>query len=192
MGYYGSLGEAIHHAAFQVSSIITTTGFGTVDSDLWPSLSKTILLLLMFCGACAGSTGGGIKCGRVVLYIKMLKQRIAQALHPQRVKKITMNNQPVNGDVLSATGAYLTAYVAILIVSVLLVSIDGFSFETNFSAVMATFNNIGPGFGAVGAVCNYSGYSIFSKLVLIIDMLAGRLEIFPILVLFAGNTWKND
>ena len=98
MGYYGSLGEAIHHAAFQVSSIITTTGFGTVDSDLWPSLSKTILLLLMFCGACAGSTGGGIKCGRVVLYIKMLKQRIAQALHPQRVKKITMNNQPVNSE----------------------------------------------------------------------------------------------
>ena len=189
---YPTAGEALHHAAFQVASIKTTTGFGTVDSDLWPSLSKTILLFLMFCGACAGSTGGGIKCGRVVLYIKMLRNRIALALHPQRVKKITMNNQPVSRDVLSATGSYLIAYVMIIILSTLLVSVDGFSFESNFSAVMATFNNIGPGFGAVGAVCNYSGFSIFSKIILTIDMLAGRLEIFPILVLFSTNTWKND
>ena len=192
LSYYGTTGEAIHHAAFQVASIMTTTGFGTVDSDLWPALSKTVLLFLMFCGACAGSTGGGIKCGRVVLYLKMLRQRVAKALHPDRVKKITMNNQPVNSDVLSATGSYLIAYVLIIIVSTLLISVDNFSFETNFSAVMATFNNIGPGFGAVGAVCNYSGFSMFSKIILTIDMLAGRLEIFPILVLFSTQTWKND
>ena len=103
-----------------------------------------------------------------------------------------MNNQPVNSDVLSATGSYLIAYVLIIIVSTLLISVDNFSFETNFSAVMATFNNIGPGFGAVGAVCNYSGFSMFSKIILTIDMLAGRLEIFPILVLFSTQTWKND
>ena len=188
---YATLEETIRHAAFQVSSIMTTTGFATTDFDLWPSFSKTILLVLMVIGASAGSTGGGIKCIRVLLLFKILRRNIRQILNPQKVMVVRNNGKAVDEKVLSNTNAYLAAYVVIIIISTLLVSLDGFDFETNMSAVLACFNNIGPGMAAVGATCNYAAYSVFSKLVLSIDMLAGRLEIFPILVLLSRSTWTR-
>ena len=188
---YGTLEEAIRHAAFQVSSVITTTGFATTDFDLWPGFSKTILLALMVVGACAGSTGGGIKVARVLLLFKSLRRNIRQALRPNRVQVIRNNGAVVDEQVLDNTNAYLAAYVIIFIVSVILISVDEFSTTTNISAVLACFNNIGPGLEAVGPTCNFGGFSTFSKLVLSLDMLAGRLEIFPILVLLSRGTWKN-
>jgi trk system potassium uptake protein TrkH len=188
---YGTLEETIRHAAFQVSSIITTTGFATTDFDLWPSLSKTVLLALMVIGACAGSTGGGIKVARVLLLFKSLRRNIRQVMHPNRVQVVRNNGAVVEEQVLENTHAYLAAYVVIFIVSVLLISIDGFSTTTNISAVLACFNNIGPGLEAVGPTCNFAGFGVFSKLVLSLDMLAGRLEVFPMLVLLSRATWRN-
>ena len=191
-GTYGTLEETIRHAAFQVSSIITTTGYATTDFDLWPSFSKMILLALMIIGACAGSTGGGIKVARVLLLFKSLRRNIRQVLHPNKVQVVRNNNQVVEESILDTTNAYLAAYLVIIIVSVILISLDGFSTGTNITAVLACFNNIGPGLEAVGPTCNFSGFSVFSKLVLILDMLAGRLEIFPILVLFSRSTWRHQ
>ena len=189
-GLYETIGEAIRHAAFQVSSIITTTGFATVDFDMWPSLSKGILLVLMMIGACAGSTGGGLKCIRVLLILKGVRRSLAQMLHPQRVEVIRVNDHPINEKIVANTNAYLCVYFMIMMGSFLLISIDGFSVMTNFSAVVSCVNNIGPGLEAVGPTCNFADYGVFSKLVLILDMLAGRLEFFPILALFSLRTWK--
>ncbi len=188
---YATLGESLRHAAFQVSTIITTTGFSTTDFNLWPSFSKTVLLILMFLGASAGSTGGGIKCARVLMLFKSLRRNVRQMLHPNRVQVVRINQKPVDERVLSNTNAYLCVYVLILVGSVLLISLDGFSFTTNFSAVLACFNNIGPGLDAVGPMGNFSGFSHFSKLILTLNMLAGRLEIFPILLLFNPATWDR-
>ncbi len=191
-GLYGTLEETFRHAAFQVSSIMTTTGFATTDFDLWPPFSKAVLLMLMIVGACAGSTGGGLKCARVLLLFKSLRRNIRQVLHPRKVQVVRTNGRVVGENVLDNTAAYLAAYMIILLGSFIFLSLDGFSVETNLSAVLACFNNIGPGLDAVGPTCNYAAYSIGSKLVLILDMLAGRLEIFPILVLFSGSTWKHS
>ena len=188
---YPSLGDTIRHASFQVGSIITTTGYSTVDFDLWPSFSKTILLCLMLIGACAGSTGGGLKIARLMLLMKCLRRNIRQMLNPRKVQVIRNNNSVVNEKVLANTNAYLAAYMVIIVVIFLIISRDGYSIGTNFSAVVCTFNNIGPGFEAVGPMCNFSGYSALSKLVLSLGMLAGRLEIFPILVLLSRSTWKR-
>ena len=190
-GLYNSLGETIHHTAFQVGSIITTTGFATVDFDLWPSFSKTILLCLMVIGACAGSTGGGLKVARLLLLFKGLRRNIRQMLQPRKVELIRNNGQTVDEKVLDNTNAYLAAYILIVFTLFALLSLDGFSVETNLSAVLCTFNNIGPGLDAVGPTCNFSAYSNFSKLLLSWSMLAGRLEIFPMLVLFSRSTWKR-
>ena len=190
-GFYPTLGETFRHAAFQVSSIMTTTGFATTDFGRWPAFSQSILLLLMVIGACAGSTGGGLKCARALLLFKGLKRNIHQVLHHRRVQAIRINDQVVGEKVLDNANAYLSAYVIILFLSFLVISLDGYSIGTNFSAVLACFNNIGPGLEAVGPTCNFGGYSALSKLVLILDMLAGRLEIFPILVLFSHSTWKR-
>ena len=188
---YGTLEETIRHAAFQVSSIMTTTGFATTDFDLWPSFSKTILMMLMVVGASAGSTGGGFKCIRVLLLFKILRRNIRQILNPQKVMVVRNNGKAVDEKVLANTNAYLAAYVIIIIISTLLISLDGFGFETNFSAVLACFNNIGPGMAAVGPTCNFAAYSVFSKIILSINMLAGRLEIFPILVLLSRSAWNR-
>ena len=187
--YYGSLGETVRHAAFQVGSIITTTGFATTDFDLWPSFSKTILLCLMVVGASAGSTGGGLKVSRLMLLLKTLGRNIRQTLSPRKVEAVRNNGQVVSERVLDNTNAYLAAYVVIIFAVFALISLDGFSVGTNFSATLACFNNIGPGLEAVGPTCNFSAYSPLSKLVLSFAMLAGRLEIFPILVLFSKDTW---
>ncbi len=191
-GVYGTFAETLRHAAFQVSSIITTTGYATADFDLWPGFSRAILLGLMIIGACAGSTGGGIKVARVLLLFKSLRRNIRQVLHPNKVQVVRNNGQVVDEKVLDNTNAYLAAYVVIIIVSIALISLDGFSVGTNLSAVLSCFNNIGPGLEAVGPTCNFGRYSIFSKLVLITDMLAGRLEIFPILILFSRSTWQHQ
>ena len=188
---YGSLGETIRHAAFQVSSVMTTTGYGTTDFDLWPSFSKGILMMLMVIGACAGSTGGGFKVARVLLLFKSLRRNIRKILNPQKVQVVRNNGKPVSETVLDNTNAYLAAYVVIVILSFLIISLDGFSTGTNLSAVLACFNNIGPGLEAVGPTCNFAAYSTLSKFVLILDMLAGRLEIFPLLVLLSRSAWKQ-
>ncbi len=190
--FYPTLEETIRHAAFQVSTIITTTGFATTDFDLWPAFSKTILVLLMLIGACAGSTGGGFKCARLLLVMKSLRRNIAQVVHPHQVRVIRNNGSVVDEKVLDTANAYLAAYVVIIFISFLLVSLDNFSVGTNFTAVLSCFNNIGPGLEAVGPTCNFSAFSVLSKLVLCFDMLAGRLEIFPMLVLFSAKTWHRQ
>ena len=191
-GMYATLEETIRHAAFQVGSIITTTGYATVDFDLWPSFSKTILLCLMVVGACAGSTGGGLKAARFLLLLKGVRRNIRKMLNPRRVEVIRNNGTAVDEKILDNTNAYFAAYVLIIFAVFILISLDGFSVATNFSAVLCTFNNIGPGLEAVGPTCNFSAFSPFSKLVLSWAMLAGRLEIFPMLVLFSKSTWKSN
>jgi len=190
-GLYGTLEETIRHAAFQVGSIITTTGYATADFDLWPAFSKTLLLCLMVVGASAGSTGGGLKVARVQLLIKGLRRNIRQMLNPRKVEVVRNNGNVVDEKILANTNAYLSAYVIIVFTVFAIISLDNFSVGTNFSAVLACFNNIGPGLEAVGPTCNFSAYSDLSKLVLSWAMLAGRLEIFPILVLFSRDTWKK-
>ena len=190
-GMYATLEETVRHAAFQVGSIITTTGFATTDFDLWPSFSKTILLCLMVVGASAGSTGGGLKVARLLLLLKGARRNIRRMLNPRRMEVVRNNGSMVSESILDNTNAYLAAYVVILFLVFLVISLDGFSIGTNFSAVLCTFNNIGPGLEAVGPTCNFSAYSDLSKLVLSWAMLAGRLEIFPILVLFSRSTWRN-
>lgn len=188
---FDTLGTAVRHAFFQVGSIITTTGFSSVDFDQWPSFSKTILLCLMVIGASAGSTGGGLKVARLLLLVKCLQRNIRQLLNPKKVQVIRNNDSVVDEKVLQNTNAYLAAYFIIIFVIFLVISLDGFSIGTNFSAALCTFNNIGPGFEAVGPMCNFAAYSNLSKLVLSLGMLLGRLEIFPILVLFSRSTWKR-
>ncbi len=188
---FGNVADSVRHSAFQGASIITTTGYATVDFDLWPSFSKSILLILMVFGACAGSTGGGLKFARVILLFKNFLRNISQVLRPQKVKVIKVNGKAVDEKTLVNTNAYFFIYVVIIAISTLILSLDGFSVMTNFSATLACFNNIGPGFEAVGPTANFSQFGVLSKLVLIFDMLAGRLEIFPILVLFSPKAWKR-
>ncbi|MBR3382300.1 MAG: TrkH family potassium uptake protein [Clostridia bacterium] len=188
---YDTFGETLRHSAFQVGSLLSSTGFATTDFDLWPSFAKAILFCLMFIGASAGSTGGGFKIGRGLLVMKILRRNVRQVLYPNRVQAVRLNGRVVDEDVLRNTNAYLCAYVIIILVSFLVVSVDGFSTTTNLTAVVSCFNNMGPGLEGIGPTLNYSGYSALSKIVLIIDMLAGRLEIFPILVLLSRSAWKR-
>ena len=190
---YGTLEETIRHAAFQVSSIMTTTGFATADFDTWPMLSKGLLMLLMVVGACAGSTGGGFKVARVLLVFKSLRRNIRRVIDPKKVEVVRINGRTVSETVLDNTNAYTAAYVVIIVVSFLLLSIDPFVTDvgTGLTAVLACFNNIGPGLAKVGPTCNFAELSTFSKVVLSLDMLAGRLEIFPMLILLTRSTWKR-
>ena len=184
--------DALRHAAFQVASIISTAGFSTTDFDQWPMFSKSILTILMITGACAGSTCGGMKCARILLLFKNLRRNIHNMLHPQQVQVVRINERAVDERVVMNTNGYLAAYGIILILSFVLVSLfDNQTFGTNFSAVLTCFNNIGPGFEAVGPMANFAGLSIPTKLILIFDMLAGRLEIFPLLLLFSTRVWKK-
>ncbi|MBO4939691.1 MAG: TrkH family potassium uptake protein [Clostridia bacterium] len=189
---YGyTVGEALKHAAFSVASIISTTGFATADFNLWPALSRIVLVLLMFIGACAGSTGGGIKVSRIVVLFKGMKHEMGRMLHPKQIKKISVDKRVVEHEVVRGINTYIVAYVAIFIVSLLIISLDCQDLVTGFTSVAATFNNIGPGLGAVGPTGNFAGFSVLSKIVYIFDMLAGRLEIFPMLLLFAPATWRK-
>lgn len=188
-GFYDTIGETVRHAAFQVASIVTTTGYATTDFDTWPSFSKAIILGLMVIGASAGSTGGGFKCARILIVVRSLKRNLRRAISPQKVQVVRINNHMIDEKVLENTNAYLVAYVVILFFSFIIVSIDRFSVTTNFTAVLSCFNNIGPGLESVGPTCNFGDFSTLSKLTLIVDMLAGRLEIFPVLILFSRDTW---
>jgi trk system potassium uptake protein TrkH len=189
---YHGFSEAVRAAAFQVGSIITTTGFSTTNFDLWPSFSKWILVLLMICGACAGSTGGGMKVSRVIVLLKTLKKELFQIVHPRSVRKVMLDGTTVEHSILRSINVFTAAYFLIFGLSILLISFDGFSMETNFTAVAATLNNIGPGLAGVGPASNFSAFSPFGKIILIFDMLAGRLEIFPMLLLFVPSIWQRS
>ena len=183
--------EAMTHAAFQVGSIITTTGFATADFDQWNSLAKTVLVLLMFIGACAGSTGGGIKVSRIIVLFKSTFREMDSYIHPRSVNRIKMEGRVVEHEAVRSINVYLTTYMVIFALSILLVSIEGKDVITSFTSVAATFNNIGPGLNIVGPTGNFSSFNLFSKWVLIFDMLAGRLELFPMLILFHPTIWKQ-
>ena len=191
LGMYSSLEEAFRMAAFQVGSIITTTGFATTNFDLWPEVSKMVLLALMFVGACAGSTGGGIKVSRFIVLIRYMSNEVKQYFHPNLVRKVTLDGKAIPNEVTRNTSTYVVVYALIYALSLFIIAFDGKDFVTNFSAVAATFNNIGPGLGIVGPAGNFSSYSDLSKVVLTFDMLAGRLEIFPMLILFSSESWKG-
>ena len=187
---YMTSADGIRHAAFQVSSIISTTGFSTVDFDLWPQTARTILVLLMFIGACAGSTAGGMKVSRIVIAAKTVKKELAAYLHPKSIK-IRFEGKPVEHEVERSINVYIIAYAVVFAVSVFLVSFNNCNLETNVTAVAATINNVGPGLAMVGPTLNYGHFSLFTKCVLIFDMIAGRLELFPLLMLFHPGIWKE-
>ena len=191
VGSYAHAADALRDTAFQVASIITTTGFSTVDFDKWPAVCQTVLVFLMFIGACAGSTGGGIKVSRLIILRKTIIKEMTSYVHPKSIKKIKMDDKPVEHEVVRATNVFFITFVIIFSVSVLIVSIDGNDLITNFTAVAATINNIGPGLSKVGPALNYGHFSAFSKYVLMFDMIAGRLELFPLLMLFHPEMWKE-
>ena len=188
---YGSFATSLRHAFFQVSSVVTTTGFATVDFDQWPTFSKMILVLLMFMGACAGSTGGGMKVARWVILSKTSYHDMRKMLHPNAVTTVRFEGKPLSDKQIRSVHLYLTVYVLVFAVSMLLLSLEHMDLVTTFTAVTACFNNIGPGLGAVGPVGNFAAFSPMSKLLLSFDMLAGRLELFPMLLLFAPSIWKR-
>lgn len=186
---YKNFATALRTSVFQVSSIISTTGFATTDFDVWPGLSKAILLLLMFCGACAGSTAGGLKVSRVVMLFKSVTKEIRRMLHPRSIGKVHFEGKSVEDSTLSSVSTYFVIYMICFFMIFLLIAFEPFGFESNFSAVAACFNNIGPGFSAVGPTASYAGYTDFSKIILSFAMLLGRLEIFPIVVFLSPRTW---
>ena len=188
---YKNFSTALRNSTFQVASIISTTGFATADFDLWPGLSKAILLLLMFCGACAGSTAGGLKVSRVVMLFKSVTKEIRKMLHPRSIGKVHFEGKSVEDSTLSSVSTYFVIYMICFFMIFLLISFEPFGLESNFSAVAACFNNIGPGFSAVGPTASYAGYTGFSKIILSFAMLLGRLEIFPIVVFLSPRTWMK-
>ncbi len=191
LSIYENVFHAFRYAAFQVASVITTTGFYTADYELWPELSKVVLLTVMFIGACAGSTGGGIKVCRFVILWKSIRQEIRKILHPNVVTMVKINGKKVNNDTMKGINTFFAAYIFILVLSVLIVSIDNFDFATSFSGVLTTINNVGPGISKVGPVENFHIFSPLSKLVFCFDMLVGRLEIFPYLLLLSPDLWRR-
>ena len=187
----GNLADSFRHAAFQVSSVMTTTGFATTDFNKWPEFSRMLLVLLMFIGACAGSTGGGIKVSRILIYLKTIKKELAFLVHPRSVKVVMMDGKRTEHTVVRAANIFLITYLGILALSILVVSLDGSDFTTTVTAVITALNNVGPGLSLVGPMGNFAFFSDLSKFVLMFDMLAGRLEIFPLLLLFVPYTWKK-
>lgn len=183
--------QAVHHALFQVGSVITTTGFATADFNTWPELSRMILVFLMFFGACAGSTGGGIKISRILILMKSIKKELFSIVHPRSVKKIRMDGQVIEHDVIRSVNVYMAAYLIIMMISILIISLENKDTATSVTSVITTLNNIGPGLELVGPVGNFSSFSALSKFVFMFDMLTGRLEIFPLLILFMPDTWKK-
>ncbi len=188
---YGSLSETLRMSAFQVMSIMSTTGYATADFNLWPQFSRTVLLLLMFIGACAGSTAGGLKISRVIILFKSAKRELKKMIHPRSVSAVRFEGKSLDQQTLSGIGVYLSFYIAIILAVLLLISFEPFDFETKFSSVIACFNNVGPGLGAVGPTGSYAGYTAFSKVILSVSMLLGRLEIYPIIFLLSPSVWKK-
>ena len=191
-GCFGSLRESFHHSLFQVASIITTTGFSTVDFNQWPAFSKLLLVLLMFIGACAGSTGGGMKCSRILLLFKGVKKEMMSLIHPRLVRVHKMDGQRVQHEVMRSVNAFLVAYLIVIATSILIVSLHCEDMVTSFTSVVTCINNVGPGLNQVGPAANFGALHPLSKIVLTFDMLAGRLELFPMLLLFAPETWRRN
>ena len=190
-GMFDSVGSAVHHTAFTVASIISTSGFTTVDFNAWPEFSKTILVVLMFVGACAGSTGGGIKVSRILIMLKSLKKEFTALVHPKSIKTIHMNGKRIDDETTRRATSFMICYIGIFVLSMIIIAFDNMSLETNLTAVAATLNNVGPGLSAVGPTGNYAGFSPLSKLVLTFDMICGRLELFPVMILLLPQTWKK-
>lgn len=188
---FDSTKEALRHAAFTVASIISTTGFATKDFNMWPEISRTIIVLLMFIGACAGSTGGGLKISRLMIFFKGVSREVRKLIHPKKVELITIDSRPIENSTVISVGAYFACYIALFISSSILLSFDCGDLITNFTSVASCLNNIGPGLEMVGPTANFGFFSPMSKIVLMFDMLAGRLELFPILLLFTPSTWKK-
>lgn len=188
---FSSIWVAFQQAFFQVGSVITTTGFATCDYNLWPTFSRTILIFIMFVGACAGSTGGGIKVSRIVIALKNVKNEIGTFIHPKSIRNIRFEGKKVNSDIVCSINTYLVIYMIIYIVSWIIISLENYSFETTFTSVAAMLNNVGPGLDAVGPVENFSQFNPLSKCVMMFDMLAGRLELIPMLILFTPSIWKK-
>lgn len=186
---YPTVGEALRHSAFTVGSIISTTGFASTDFNAWPELSRIVVVMIMFIGACAGSTGGGIKVSRIVILFKGVSRELKNLIHPKQVTKINIDGRPVNHEVVRSVNAYIACYVLVFAVSIIALSFQNMDLVTNFTAVAACLNNVGP--GLEGAYANYADFSVFSKLVLTADMLIGRLELFPMLVLFSPSAYKR-
>lgn len=188
---YPTYEESFRHASHQVATIITTAGFCTTNFDAWPELSKCILVILMFIGACSGSTAGGMKISRAVMLVKTIKKELSLIIHPREVRKIRMDGRVLDHETLRNTNVFFVIYILLTLVTTLLISIDNFDFTTNFTAVVATLNNIGPGLNLVGPTQNFSIYSNFSKFVLMFNMLAGRLELFPMVIMLMPSTWRR-
>ncbi len=188
---YGSVHQALRHSFFQVASVITTTGFATMDFDQWPQYSRTLLVLLMFIGACAGSTGGGLKVSRIVLLLRTVRRSMRRMIHSKSVERVRFEGHMIEEETINTCLVYLAIYCLTAVLSVLMISLDNFSYEVNVTAVISCMNNIGPGLGMVGPAGNFASFSALPKLLLSFDMLAGRLEFFPILLLFSGITWKR-
>lgn len=188
---FPSFFQAFHHAFFQSASIMTSTGFTTLDFNQWPTFSKAVILFLMFVGASAGSTGGGLKISRVIILLKSIKAELQRLLHPRSVKLVKMSGKAIGDNVSRSVMVYFSVFMAIYLLSVLLVAINGFDVETTLTTVLTCLNNVGPGLGATGPASNFAELSVFSKLVLSADMLIGRLEIYPMLLLFAPSTWRK-
>lgn len=191
-GLMSSPFEALKHSFFQVASIITTTGFSTADFNEWPTFSCVILVLLMFCGACAGSTGGGMKVSRLMIMVKTAIKELFTIKHPHGIRTLKIDGRVVEHETVRSVNTFVVFYAMIYAVSMLLLSLNNFDFTTTFTAVAATINNIGPGLSKVGPMGNFSIFSVFSKVVLMFDMLAGRLELLPMIVLFSPMTWRKD
>ena len=190
-GVLDSAGMCFHHALFAVASIMTTTGFGTLDFDKWPEFSRVLLMGLALVGACAGSTGGGFKFSRVLIVIRNARNELNFLVHPKAVKRVFMDGHAVEGTTVKSVSAYLGLYVITLVVSIFLVSLDNFDYQTTVTSVIATLNNIGPGLGMIGPMGNYSEFSYFAKIVLMFDMLAGRLELLPFFIIMKPKTWRR-
>lgn len=188
----GGFAEGFHEALFQTASIMTTTGFATVDFNLWPALSKALLVVLTIIGSCAGSTAGGVKVSRVILLRRTLSREIEHLTHPRSVKKLKLNGSVVSEEVVKSVQTFIVAWLVVVASSVLIISLDGFDFTTNLTSVFSMLSNVGPGLSAVGPAGNYAAFSDLSKIVLTFDMIAGRLELFPIFVLFHIGTWRKS
>ena len=189
---FPTLEEAFRHISFTIGSVITTTGFATTNYDLWPEFSKIVILIVMFVGACAGSTGGGIKVSRVIILIKSIVKEVRTSVHPRTTLKIKMNGRIVQHETIRVVNVFMAAYIMIFFTAMLLLSLDNFNFTTTFTATVATLNNIGPGLDMVGPTGNFSQFSPLSKIIMSICMLVGRLEIFPMLLLLSPYTWKKN
>ena len=192
LGTYDTFREAIHQSFFYVTSITSSTGYAITDTNPWPEFSKALILILTCIGASAGSTGGGFKVSRIIILFKQMKKEFMLIVHPHNVYTVKTDGKKVSHEVTRSVSVYLTIYVFIVVVTTALISFDGFDFTTNFTSVLATLNNTGPGFSMVGSAGNYSEFSVFSKIVFCFNMLAGRLELYPLLLIFIPPAWKKN